>query len=179
MGYIIMKTILILRHAKSSWSDPYRSDFDRPLAKRGRKDAPLMGEVLALFQCVPDRILSSPALRARQTTELVAEACGYRRSIHWEDSFYGAGSYEMIAALQRLPDAVECPMLVGHNPTLEETVSLLLGGEGEGWYADYAIRLPTAALVCLDVNIADWTDLEPGDGVLRWFLIPRLVKAIQ
>jgi hypothetical protein len=58
-------------------------------------------------------------------------------------------------------------------------VSLILGGQGEGWYGDFAIRLPTAALVCLDVNTTDWADLESGDGVLRWFLIPRLVKAIQ
>lgn len=138
-----------------------------------------MGEVLALFQCVPDRILSSTALRARQTADLAAEACGYRRSIHWEDSFYGGGSHDLIAALQRLPDAVERPMLIGHNPTLEETVALLLGRGGVGWNEDFTIRLPTAGLVCIDAGAVDWADLEPGDGTLRWFLIPRLVKAIQ
>jgi phosphohistidine phosphatase len=146
----LMKTILVLRHGKSDWSEPFRADFDRPLAKRGRKDAPRMGEVLALFQCVPDRILSSPALRARQTADLAAEAC-----------------------------AVERPMLIGHNPTLEETVALLLGRGGVGWNEEFAIRLPTAGLVCIDAGVVDWADLEPGDGTLRWFLIPRLVKAIQ
>jgi phosphohistidine phosphatase len=163
-----MKTILVLRHAKSDWSDPYRADFDRPLAKRGLKDAPRMGEVLSLFQCVPDRILSSPALRARQTADLVAKACGYRKSIDWEDSFYGGGSHDLIAALQRLPATVERPMLIGHNPTLEETVAFL-----------FAVRIPTAGLVCIDVGVVDWADLELGDGTLRWFLIPKLVKAIQ
>lgn len=175
----LMKTILVLRHGKSDWSDSFQADFDRPLAKRGRKDAPRMGEVLALFQCVPDRILSSPALRARQTADLAAEACGYGRSIHWEDAFYGGGSHDLIAALQRLPDAVERPMLIGHNPTLEETVALLLGRGGVGWNEEFAIRLPTAGLVCIDAGVVDWADLEPGDGTLRWFLIPRLVKAIQ
>lgn len=138
-----------------------------------------MGEVLALFQCVPDRILSSPAKRARQTTELAAGACGYRKSIHWQDSFYGGSSEDLIAALQRLPDTVERPMLVGHNPTLEETAALLLAHPGEGWNEDFSIRIPTAGLLCLDVHITDWADLEAGDGLLRWFLIPKLVKAIQ
>lgn len=174
-----MKTILILRHAKSDWSTPYTTDFERPLAKRGLKDAPRMGEVLALFQCVPDRILSSPALRAEQTSELAAEACGYRKPIYWEESFYGGGSQDLIAALQRLPDMVERPMLIGHNPTLEETVALLLGrGEG-GWSEDFSIRIPTAGLVCVDVDVMSWAELEPGDGILRWFLIPKLVKAIE
>lgn len=174
-----MKTILILRHAKSDWSQPFRTDFERPLAKRGLKDAPRMGEVLDLFACVPDRILSSPALRARQTAELAVKACGYRKSIHWEDSFYGGTCEDLILALQALPDTIERPMLIGHNPTLEETVALLLARCGEDWSEEYAIRIPTAGLVCLDVGITDWADLEPGDGVLRWFLIPKLVRAIQ
>ena len=82
-----MKTVLILRHAKSDWGDPGKADFDRPLAKRGLEDAPRMGEVLARFECVPDRILASPAQRAKQTAELVAKACGYQKSIQWEDDF--------------------------------------------------------------------------------------------
>ena len=73
-----MKSVLILRHAKSEWGNPGQADFDRPLAKRGLEDAPRMGQVLARFNYVPDRILSSPAQRARQTAELVAQACGYQ-----------------------------------------------------------------------------------------------------
>jgi phosphohistidine phosphatase len=171
--------MLVLRHGKSDWGDPDKADFDRPLAPRGLKDAPRMGDVLALFQCVPDRILSSPALRARQTAELVAEACGYRRSIDWQDSFYPGSSQALLEALQNLPDSIECPMLIGHNPTLEETVTLLLGCGGEGWSGDFTVRIPTAGLVCLEVDILNWADLEPGDAVLRWFLIPKLFKAIE
>jgi phosphohistidine phosphatase len=174
-----MKTILLLRHAKSDWGNPGLADFDRPLAKRGRKDAPRMGEVLALFDCVPDRILASPALRAKQTTEMVAEACGYKKSIQWEDPFYGGTSEDLIAALQRLPNSLERVMLVGHNPTMEETAADLLAPTPDEWNDEWSLRIPTAGLVCLDVNIVDWATLEPGDATLRWFLIPKLVKAIR
>jgi phosphohistidine phosphatase len=174
-----MKTLLILRHGKSDWSDSALADFDRPLAKRGRSDAPLMGDVLHLFEVVPDTILSSPALRARQTVELVAGACGYRKSVRWEDSFYGGSGEVTLQALRRLPESVAQPLVVGHNPTLEETVSLLLRRPGEGWDEHFAIRIPTAGLVCLDLDIVEWAELEEGDGVLRWFLIPKLVNVME
>jgi phosphohistidine phosphatase len=174
-----MKTILFLRHAKSDWSDPGQPDLDRPLTKRGLDDAPGIGQMLARFECVPDIILSSPALRARQTAELAAKACGYEGSLHWEDSFYGGSSHALITALQRLPDTLERPLVVGHNPTLEETVSvLLIRGEG-GWQEDSVIRIPTSGLVCLDVDVAAWANLEPGKGTLQWFVIPKLVRAMR
>ena len=173
-----MKTILILRHAKSDWGNPDLADFDRPLAKRGLKDAPLMGELLALFDCVPDRILSSPAERAKQTVKLVASACGYQKSIQWEPDFYGGGSEELIAALQRLPATIERVMLVGHNPTLEEAVAQLLGAAESEWENGLLLRLPTAGLACLEVELVDWAELEPGEATLRWFVTPKLVKAI-
>lgn len=172
-----MKTVLILRHAKSDWGIPGQADFERPLAKRGLEDAPRMGEVLARFDSTPDKILASPAQRAKQTAQLVAEACGYRKAIQWEESFYGGGSEDMIAALQQLPASVERALLVGHNPTLEETVALLCSPQsgGESW----AIKIPTAGLVCINFDIADWRELEPGEGVLQWFVIPKLVKALE
>jgi phosphohistidine phosphatase len=178
-----MKTILVLRHAKSDWGDPGKVDFDRPLAKRGLEDAPRMGEVLTRFECIPDRILASPAQRAKQTAELVAKACGYQKTIQWEDSFYGGSSTDLIAALQQLPDTVERAMLIGHNPILEETVAMLctphFSDADDGWTDGWAIKIPTAGLVCLDFDIMDWNQLTPGDGMLRWFVIPKLVKALE
>lgn len=174
-----MKTVLILRHAKSAWDNAGLSDFERPLAKRGLNDAPRMGHVLADFNAVPDKILSSPAQRAKQTAELVAKACGYKKVIEWHDSFYGGFSDDLINALRRLSDTVERAMLVGHNPTMEDTVTTLLLGQEAKWNPGFEIKMPTAALVCLDLQIMDWADLEPGDAVLRWFLIPKLVKAIE
>ncbi len=174
-----MKTILLLRHAKSDWGDPSLTDFDRPLAKRGLKDAPRMGEVIQKFDHVPDLILSSPAERAKQTTEIVADTCGYSRSIEWVEGFYTGGSDETFTALQNLPDKIERVMVVGHNPTMEEVAALLLSADVEDeWRDEWAIRIPTAGLLCLDVNIFEWATLEPGEAVLRWYLIPKLVKAI-
>lgn len=176
-----MKTVLILRHAKSDWGNPGQADFDRPLAKRGLEDAPRMGEVLARFGCVPDTILASPAQRAKQTAQLAAEACGYRKTIQWEESFYGGGSEDLIAALQRLSASVERVLLIGHNPILEETVAVLCNPQiaGEKWTDSWSIKIPTAGLVCINFDIADWTELEPGEGVLQWFVIPKLVKALE
>ena len=174
-----MKTVLLLRHAKSDWGEPSLADFDRPLANRGLKDAPRMGKVLQDFNIVPDKIIASPAKRAKQTTELAAKACGYHKSITWAPSFYGGDSEDLIDALKHLPDTVERAMLVGHNPTMEETaVALLLNSEAN-LDDEYAIRIPTAGLMCLELQIMEWAALEPGDAVLRWYLIPRLVKAIQ
>lgn len=173
-----MKTVLLLRHAKSDWGNPGLPDFDRPLAKRGLKDAPLMGQVLADLEMAPQKMLSSSAKRAKQTAELVAKACGYKQQISWHDSFYGAYTDTLIDSLKLLPNTIERAMLVGHNPTMEETAAALLVGQETGWGQSLEIRMPTAALVCLDLDIMTWEDLEPGDATLRWFLIPRLVKTI-
>lgn len=170
-----MKRVLLLRHAKSDWDNSTLPDFDRPLAKRGLKDAPQMGAVLASLDSVPDRILASPARRAKETAELVAQACNYRKSIEWRQDFYGGEASDLVTALQRLADAVECVLLVGHNPTMEETVSMLILGEE----IEFSLRMPTAALVCLEFGVTHWADLEPGEGSLQWFLNPKLVKAIQ
>lgn len=170
-----MKAVLLLRHAKSDWGTPGLADFDRPLAKRGLEDAPRMGQILALFKAVPQQILASPAKRALQTAQMVAQACGYKDSIQWEESFYEGSRAHLIAALRRLPEAVERVLLVGHNPILEETVVSLCAVEAESG----VIRIPTGGLVCLNFEIAEWIDLEEGEGVLQWFITPKLVKAIQ
>ena len=178
-----MKTILILRHAKSDWSNLGQTDFERLLAKRGLEDAPRMGKVLALFDCVPDRIIASPARRARQTAEIVAKTCGYQDTIQWEEVIYGGDHVDLITLLQQLPSRIERPLLVGHNPTLETTVAALCAsynqGRGDDQSEAWTIKIPTAGLVCLKVDLTNWATLAPGQGVLHWFLIPKLVKAIQ
>ncbi len=172
-----MKTVLLLRHAKSDWGNPMMGDFDRPLSKRGIKDAPRIGRTLKKFTSTPDTILSSPATRAKRTAEIVAKVAGYEGSIQEEPDFYGGDESDLITALQQLSNDIECPLLVGHNPTMEDTAAMLLSGDIDE-ASSLAIQIPTAGLICLDIPITTWAELKPGEAILRWFLIPRLIKSI-
>jgi phosphohistidine phosphatase len=157
-----MKILLILRHAKSSWKHAELPDFDRPLNKRGKRDAPRMGELLRQVDLLPDLILSSSAQRARQTTQAVVDTSGYGGEVHWLDSLYAAPPESYLEALRRLDDSLQRVMVVGHNPGLEELLEELTG-------ADEA--LPTAALVQVMLPIQSWSQLDEevsGELVQIW-----------
>jgi len=173
-----MKSVLILRHAKSDWNNPSLSDFDRPLNKRGLNDAPRMGLALDKFEAMPDLIISSPSMRTRKTVELAATEKGYKGEILWIDALYGGSFYDIMTALHSVPESITRPLIVGHNPGVEETVSLLLSPQGQSPTTHAHVRVPTAGLVYMDAHIDTWRDLKPGTCVLRWFLIPKLVKEI-
>lgn len=146
-----MKTLLILRHAKSSWKYPEFSDYDRPLNARGKRDAPRMGNFLRKQGVIPDRILTSSAKRARKTARKVAKACGYTGKVKKLDAFYDSVSGVYIETLQALPDKYQCVMVVGHNPTMEGLVSALAG--------EFR-RMPTAALAHIELPIQHWKALN-------------------
>lgn len=157
-----MKSLLILRHAKSSWGDPEMEDHQRPLNKRGLKAAPKMGLLLRNKELLPDLILSSSAVRARTTAEIVAIASGYQGKIELMPALYAAPAQVFIEALAALPDVVQRVMVVGHNPGLEELVQELTGKYEP---------LPTAALVCVHLPIQSWTELADdaaGELVQVW-----------
>jgi phosphohistidine phosphatase len=122
-----MKTLLILRHAKSSWKDAELEDHDRPLNKRGEHDAPRMGHLLREEDLVPDLILSSTAKRARKTAEAVAEASGYTGEVELIPELYGGGPEAYLETLHNLPGENLRVLVVGHNPDLEELVEMLTG----------------------------------------------------
>jgi phosphohistidine phosphatase len=164
-----------MRHAKSDWSNPSLSDFDRPLAKRGLKDAPRIGMVLSRLDCMPDIIVSSPSLRTRQTVQLAALDHGYGGEIQWEESLYGGSPYDYISALQSLPEDALRPLLVGHNPGIEEALGVLLTSASQGFAR---IRMPTAGLALLITDLKRWSDTKPGTCTLRWFVVPKLLKAM-
>jgi len=145
-----LKTLLILRHAKSSWKYADLSDYDRPLNKRGKADAPRMGRLLSREELVPDLIISSSAARARATAEPVALACGYESEIQYTRDLYHAWPDAYIDLLNELPDEHQRVMVVGHNPGIEDLVEELTGQ----WE-----RMPTAALANIALNIAQWADL--------------------
>ncbi len=168
-----MRTILLLRHAKSAWDNPALADADRPLAKRGRRDTPRIARTIAASKWMPDAIISSPALRARQTAALVADSIQFGGEIKLDARLYPGDGAGFFAVLRSLPPSVMRPLLVGHNPALE-SIAAALSQTSEEHNATF--KIPTAGLLCFDVHRSDWGRLTPGDGVLRWFLIPKILK---
>jgi phosphohistidine phosphatase len=146
-----MKTLLILRHAKSSWAEPGLADIDRPLNKRGKRDAPRIGRLLRTEDLLPDLILSSPARRARKTAEAVAEESGYSGEIETQPDFYPGDPEAYLQVLRGLSDELERVMVVAHNPGLEELVDALTGE---------SVALPTAALAHITLPVERWSQLD-------------------
>ena len=145
-----MKTLLILRHAKSDWGNSQLSDHDRPLNSRGKYDAPRMGAWLKLKEIVPELIISSTAERALTTAELVALACDFEGELRTERKFYLAGPPAYVEILNGLPDSYESVMVVGHNPGMEELVSLL---------TDKDRTMTTANVAVVELPIDAWNEL--------------------
>jgi phosphohistidine phosphatase len=146
-----MKTVLILRHAKSSWSNPGLADIDRPLNKRGERDAPRMGMLITEQDIVPDLILCSPARRARNTAQAVSENCSYEGEIEIVPDFYPGDPYTFIDTMITLPEEFQNVMIVAHNPGLEEFVYVLAGESA---------RMPTSALAQVQLPLEAWRDLD-------------------
>ena len=163
-----MKSIVIARHAKSDWSTGM-SDHERPLNGRGREDAPRMGKALEEIGFRPDILLSSTAVRARNTAEIVARVLGFHLGVRTDAKLYDCEANYAISVFQRLPDTVENAALFGHNPILELVVASLLQMQG-------TIIIPTSGMVCLEANIQHWADLKLGQVQLKWFLIPKLLS---
>lgn len=160
-----MKTLLILRHAKSSWSHGSLPDHDRPLNNRGERDAPRMGELILDRGLVPDLIISSTANRARTTAAIVAETCGYQYDIVFDEDLYLSGLPTCERILGQVSDLHQRVMIVGHNPDMEALVQASTG--------QYK-RMPTAALVLVTIPIDSWAELKlKGDYELINQWLPR------
>jgi phosphohistidine phosphatase len=146
-----MKTLLLLRHAKSSWHDPALDDHERPLNTRGRRDGPRMGELVREYGLMPDVVISSDAVRARLTATAVAEAARFAGEVLLHPHLYTACPADILSLLQTVQENAETVMIVGHNPGLEELVEQLTGERQD---------LPTAALAHIVLPIDQWRDLE-------------------
>ena len=162
-----MKTLLILRHAKSSWKHAELPDFDRPLNKRGKRDAPRMGELLRQADLLPDLVLSSSAQRARQTTQAVVDSSGYGGEVRWMDSLYAAPPESYLEALRALDDSLQRVMLVGHNPSISDFLAKIIAKSG----CEAVIEFKKGAVARVETGRREAT--------LNWFFTPKIARAIQ
>jgi phosphohistidine phosphatase len=161
-----MKNLVIIRHAKSSWDDPALADIDRPLNGRGKRDAPLMGGVLKSRGLRPDRIVSSPAKRARKTAKLLAHEVGYEpEAIDIRDSIYMEGVPALMALIQGLDDAWQRVYLIGHNPDLTDLVNKLAGENIE--------NIPTCGMASIEFEVDSWAHIMAESGRLAFFDYPK------
>ncbi|VAX40637.1 phosphoglycerate mutase family domain protein [hydrothermal vent metagenome] len=144
------KHLLIMRHAKSSWKKSGTNDHDRPLNKRGKRDAPRMGELLIEKKRVPELILSSTATRARSTASLVAEGADYDGVVELDDNLYHPSVSNCIEVLRKLYYNYASILLVAHNPGMEE---LLLHFTGQYHF------FPTATIAFVKLPLSSWRDL--------------------
>lgn len=158
-----MKTLLIMRHGKSSWKHKELEDHERPLSKRGLRDSRLMGEVIHEKELIPQVILVSSSVRTTQTAQILCESIGYQGEVTPLDSLYLAENDGYIAELKKLPDSIERAMVIGHNPGLEYLLQELSG---------QIAALSTSVIAFVSLSIDHWADLDDkssGDLIEIWY----------
>jgi phosphohistidine phosphatase len=177
-----VRKLVLLRHAKSAWPDDV-PDHDRPLGRRGRRDAPAAGRWLRLAGCVPDHVLCSTARRARDTWQLAQTELGARPATAFEPGVYEASASGLLDLVRLLPAAAQTVAVVGHDPALPE-LALALAGTAEAHDGMTAARttataldrmqakFPTAAIAVLELS-SPWSKLAPGRARLASFVTPR------
>lgn len=167
-----LRRLVVLRHAKSAWPTGV-PDHERPLAPRGRRDAPAAGRALAEADCLPDLALCSTAVRARQTWELAAEQWGTPPPVRLDERLYGADVPELLDAVREVPDQVRTLLLIGHNPGLEELVLELAGDGLDDALDEVRTKFPTSAVAILAWHGGSWQELAPGTALLTDVTVPR------
>ncbi len=158
-----MKTLFILRHAKSSWKDDSLQDFDRPLNGRGRKAAELIGTLMKNKKLTPDLVLCSPAVRARETIQIVMKTARLPAELRYDQRIYEAGTLQLLEVISQIEEDKDSVLLVGHNPGLEELLQVLTSS---------VEHMATGTLGKIDLKAAKWSKALEDKGTLDW-----LVKA--
>ncbi|HXG82594.1 MAG TPA: histidine phosphatase family protein [Pyrinomonadaceae bacterium] len=159
-----MKTVSLLRHAKSSWNDDNLADFDRPLNKRGLEIMPFVGEKIYDAKLAIELILSSPAKRAKQTAILIKETAQVAADIRYDERIYEASPHRLLEVIAETEDEREAIMLVGHNPGLEGLIRVLTGETQS---------METAALAVIDLKIEKWSETNAACGFVRKIINPK------
>lgn len=162
-----MKKVYLIRHAKSSWKDFSLDDFERPLNNRGKSDATLMGVKLHDKKVVPDTILSSPAVRAKTTAEIIAKKIGFEKEIVYKKDIYEASATTLHKILTKIADKKSIVFLLGHNPSLNELAEN---------YIHFNENIPTCAVVEIEFDCNSWADISAENARLVSFDYPKKEK---
>jgi phosphohistidine phosphatase len=157
-----MKILYLLRHAKSSWDDATLRDFDRPLNSRGREAAERIGKHLAGEKLHRPLVICSPALRTRETAQLVTSRLD--AAVRFDDRLYEASLSDLSQVVSDIPVDKDVAILIGHNPGFEELLAFLTNDRR---------RLPTCALAKIQLDVVSWKDVRTGEGNLEWFIVPK------
>lgn len=172
-----MLTLYVLRHAKSSWTEPLSRDIDRKLNERGLRDAPLMGEYISDLGKNPELILCSPAQRTRETLNLVLPQLGAEgTSIEMPKQLYPGGAEIYLQSLQHRGQETSCILLIGHNPSVADLVVELCGNSNSAQLDAISRKYPTCALSVINFEATDWANIDHGAGTLERFVTPAMLK---
>ena len=172
--HLAMRTLMLMRHAKSSWATPGLDDHERPLNKRGVKEAPRIGAYLAKNGLCPDLVLCSDAARTRATLSLVLSALGGTApKVMFEPRLYLAEPAAITEVLARVEPAAMRVLVIGHNPGLHALALWLVGDGSAETIAELSMKFPTCALAVIDIERRGWESLEPGTGRLRHFVVGK------
>jgi phosphohistidine phosphatase len=168
-----MKTLYLLRHAKSDWGNPGLDDHDRPLAARGERAAAVMGVHFAQQQYQPSLVLCSSARRTRQTLEALLPHLPGHPELLVEERIYLASCGQLLARVQELDDGQSGVLLIGHNPGIADLAGTLAGSGERASLRRLAARFPTAASAVCEFDLERWRDLSPGSGRLLSYATPK------
>ncbi|MFJ3824065.1 SixA phosphatase family protein [Streptomyces nodosus] len=164
--------LVVLRHAKSAWP-PGVPDHERPLAPRGRRDAPAAGRALADTDCLPDLALCSTAVRTRRTWELASAEWGTPPPVRLEPRLYAADGSELLQVVREVPTSVRTLLLIGHDPGLPELILGLAGDGLDDTLDRVRVKFPTSAIAVLAWHGTTWDSLAPGAALLTDVIVPR------
>ena len=169
-----MKTLTLLRHAKSSWDDPVERDFDRPLNERGKRAARVMGDYMRRESMRFDAVLVSPSVRTLETLAVVRAALGRDLLAQEDRRIYLASSVTLLEVLRDCDDGAESVLMVGHNPGLEDLILDLVPDDGSSALRDDVfLKFPTAALAVMACDVDQWEALDRKKARLLSFVRPR------
>lgn len=167
-----IRTLLLLRHAKSSWDDPAVDDFDRPLNARGRRAAQAIARELAQAAVEPEVILCSSARRTRETLDAVLPGLRRDHAVHVERRLYLADAGVLQVAVRELPAKADCALVIGHNPGLHDFADALCGAGDAAMRQRLSEKFPTGALATIEIA-GPWARVAAGAGRLVGFVVPR------